>query len=75
MQLEHELDLRNFSFLVYGFVHSKVLSAEAFVVATRKALLRNHDRVTWEDLSMILVVAEKLDYGDITESDNYLRFV
>lgn len=29
--LENELDLRNFSWLVYGFVHSNNLSAEGFV--------------------------------------------
>ncbi len=63
--------MRNFSFLVYGFVHGKVLSPEAFVVAARKAFLRNQDRVTWEDLSMILLVAEKLDYFAIVESPSY----
>ncbi len=56
-------------------MHGKVLSPEAFVVAARKAFLRNQDRVTWEDLSMILLVAEKLDYFAIVESPSYLSFV
>ena len=56
-------------------MHGKVLSPEAFVVAARKAFLRNQDRVTWEDLSMILLVAEKLDYFEIVESPSYLSFV
>ena len=48
-------------------MQSKSLSADGFVKATRKALLRNTGQVNWVDFSMILLVAEKLDFSQVED--------
>jgi hypothetical protein len=74
LQLEHEFDLRNFSFIVFGFVNSGLLDESQFLKLTRKAILRNSEDLNWKDLPMILSVSEKLDFSTKVETQEYARF-
>jgi hypothetical protein len=40
-ELEHELNLNNFAFIVYGFVLIEALDSQAFLKCTTRSLLLN----------------------------------
>jgi hypothetical protein len=61
-EIEADIDLHNFSFIVYGFVTSRTLDPEGFLRCTTRALLRNSEQINWRDFSMILTVAHKLAF-------------
>jgi hypothetical protein len=73
-KIEHEFDLRNFSFIVYAFVNSGLLDELSFLRLTRKSIIRNFEDINWKDLPMILSVAEKLDFSQHLSSKEYLQF-
>jgi hypothetical protein len=58
VELENELDLRDFSFIVYGFVKQNMLNNEGFLKCSYRALLRNSKEINWKDFSMIMLVSE-----------------
>lgn len=60
--------MRNFSFIVFGFVNSGLLDESQFLKLTRKAILRNSGDLNWKDLPMILSVSEKLDFSTKVET-------
>lgn len=73
IQIEHQLDLHNFAFIVYGFVSSGILDEEGFLRSSTKALLRNINYINWKDFSMLLTVAMKLKFT--REEPSYDRFL
>ncbi len=74
LELEHELDLHNFSFILLGFVQTKALDELAFIQFANKAILRNLARIDWKDFSMILNVAEKLHYDKLAGHPEMVKF-
>lgn len=70
-EIEHELDLRNCSFLLYALANAGMLSELQFLRLTRRSILSNFDELNWKDLPMILSVAEKLNFQPHLNSKEY----
>lgn len=63
VQLEAEMTLHDFCYVIFGFCRAQMIDAQAFFKYTNRALLTKATRVAMIDLSMICDCALKVDAG------------
>ena len=61
MELQNELDLKDFSFIAFAFVELELLDYSNFLDLSRKALLLNSHLLNIRDLAMLLTICKRLE--------------